>query len=294
MLFIFALFCSLNPGFFGFVAVVHKFIWILCTFSKNIVQILTIETAGVSAFTNAEKVIAIGVLGIVATSVVPTFYANYEKDSIILKLQRNYAVYSNGVNLAISENGSPDNWELVGSGDHTGLSNLNKVLSKYFKININCGTGPGCFPDVRYKNLKGLYNETILNQDPLYTKFKMLDGTSVGITQWSADCDLKWGDSASLSNVCGLFVMDLNGEKLPNTYGKDFFGFALTKYGLTPLGSQMQNQAYPFNGFCNVNSNANFKYENGLSCTAWVLYNKNMEYLDCQGLNWNGKTTCKK
>ena len=32
---------------------------------------------------------------------------------------------------------------------------------------------------------------------------------------------------------------------------------------------------------------------NMYSCTAWVLYNENMDYLHCDDLSWTGKTKCK-
>lgn len=284
--------CILNPKFVGFILNAHKIADLLLDFLRKIPQILTIETLGTPAISQAEIIIAIGVAGIVAMNTLPGFIETQQRNTIILQLQRDYAVYSNGFNQAISENGSPDNWDSNNSGGATDLSDINGVVSKYFKVAKNCGTDSGCFPDIKYKNLKGVENSTNLNQDPLYTKFKLVDGGSVAINQWSTDCSLNWGNSLQLKNVCGIIVMDVNGGKSPNTYGMDLFGFAYTKYGLVALGSQMQNN-YPFSGFCNSNSNANFKYENGLSCTAWVMYNRNMNYLDCQGLNWNGKTTCK-
>lgn len=270
----------------------HKIIAVLFVFSKNMPQILIPEITGISAITQAEIIIVLGVLGLVAESTIPSLYTDYQRNYTIIALQRDYAVYSSGITQAINENGTPDTWGINGAGN-TGLSDINQVISKYFKITKNCDTGPGCFPDINYKNLKGINNQTILNQDPQYTKFRLVDGTSVAINQMDPGCKLNWGDTQQLQNVCGLFVFDVNGEKTPNTYGIDFFGFALTKYGLVPLGTQMQSNAYPFSGFCNTNSNANFKYENGLSCTAWAMYNRNMDYLDCKGLNWNGKTTCK-
>lgn len=244
------------------------------------------------AFTYAELMIVMGVLGIVATHTIPMLYADYERNLTLVKLQRAYAIFSGGINLAINENGSPDVWGLVGPADATGLSNINKVLSQYFKVNQNCNLSAGCFPDTNYKNMKGVDGSDVLDQDADYTKLRLADGTSVAVTQLNNDCSLNWGNG-QLANVCGLVLMDINGGQSPNTFGQDLFGFALTKTGLVPLGSQMQTNGYPFSGFCSQNSNANFKYENGMSCTAWALYNNNMDYLDCKGLNWNnGKTSC--
>ena len=252
-------------------------------------KILQQEIMVLDAFNPAEMTIALGILGIVAMHTLPGFIENNEKKSLMIKLQRDYSVYTNGVNQAISENGSPDMWSKT--DQPISLTDINDVLSGYFKVIKNCENLSGCFPDFKYKNLKGIYNETVLNSDDSYTKFKLIDGTSIAINLWSNQCDLDWGDGYQLNNVCGTLVMDLNGEKRPNTYGIDFFGFAFTRYGLVPLGSQNQS-AFPLSAFCSTTSNANFKYENGLSCTAWVLYNKNMDYLDCKGLNWGTKTTC--
>ena len=32
---------------------------------------------------------------------------------------------------------------------------------------------------------------------------------------------------------------------------------------------------------------------NGAGCTAWVIYNENMDYLRCDDLSWDGKHECK-
>lgn len=247
----------------------------------------------IAAFSYAEALIACGVLGIVAMQTIPVLYTDYERNLALVQLQQEYAVLSSGFNSAIHDNGAPDTWGLVGSGDSTGLFNINLVLSQYFKMSQNCNTGSGCFPDVNYKNMKGVDSPNALNQNTDYTKFKLADGTSVAVTQLNNDCSLDWGEQ-QLNNVCGIVLFDINGDKSPNTYGEDLFGFALTQQGVVPLGAPIQTNGYPFSAFCSQNSNANFKYENGLSCTAWALYNKNMDYLDCKGLNWSsGKTTCK-
>lgn len=31
----------------------------------------------------------------------------------------------------------------------------------------------------------------------------------------------------------------------------------------------------------------------GYECTAWALFNENMDYFRCQDLSWNEKTRCK-
>lgn len=293
-MFNFVFFWLFNHKVFEIILVTRKIFAVLFAFSANMPQIFKIETLGLSAITQAEIIIVLGVLGIVATSTIPVMYTDYQRNFTIIRLQRDYAILSSGFNQAINENGTPDTWGSANSGGPTDLAGINNVFSRYFKLAKNCGTGSGCFPTIIYQNLKGVDAQTILDQDPQYTKLLLLDGTSLAISQLDSSCNQNWGNTPELSHVCGLLELDVNGEKAPNTYGIDFFGFAYTKYGIVPLGSPLQSNGYPFSGFCNTNSNANFKYENGLSCTAWVMYNKNMDYLDCKGLNWNnGKTSCK-
>lgn len=31
----------------------------------------------------------------------------------------------------------------------------------------------------------------------------------------------------------------------------------------------------------------------GFGCTAWVIYNSNMDYMHCSDISWDGKTSCK-
>lgn len=270
-----------------------EFVYILFFYTKFFGNFCVLGTNKCDAISLCEVLITLGVVGTIGLYTMPNFNENHLRMATVTSVKKAYSTYSNGFERAIADYGTPDNWNLVGEGDPTGLANMNTILSKYFNVVKNCGNGPGCFPEENYRNLKGIENDTNLNQDPTYTKLMLSDGTSMAITQWSADCDIDWGDTLALRNVCGIVGFDINGNKAPNVYGYDFFGFAFTKYGLVPLGSQMQTN-YPLNGFCNPNSNANFKYENGLSCTSWVMQNENLEYQECPGLNWGGKTTCKK
>ena len=45
----------------------------------------------------------------------------------------------------------------------------------------------------------------------------------------------------------------------------------------------------PFETRCNLNEGSSY---NGYGCAAWVIYNKNMDYLHCNDLSWEGKHKC--
>lgn len=244
------------------------------------------------AFCLSEVLIVLGGIGIIANLLLPNLIDSYKQKVSTTALKRALAVFSEAYNLAVVDNGTPDNWNLGASGDQTGLNNINDILSKYIKTTKNCGSDSGCFPNTYYKNLNGNANSNVLNQDSNYTKFILASGESVSIKQLDANCNLTWGASSQLKNVCGVIGIDVNGFKAPNQYGEDYFGFALTKYGIVPMGTALQSDGYSFNKACNK-SNSN-DAENGLGCSAWLIYNENMDYQENSYLAWNNVDTVSK
>lgn len=104
-------------------------------------------------------------------------------------------------------------------------------------------------------------------------------------TVLSQQCDIEYGTSKPLQNVCGEIIVDLNGENKPNIFGKDTYLFYVTSNGIVPSGLN-EDFTNSFTKGCNlINSQ-------GYGCTAWVLMNKNLDYLSCSNLSWD-KTTCK-
>ena len=76
------------------------------------------------------------------------------------------------------------------------------------------------------------------------------------------------------------------------TLGRDVFYFKLYhKKGIVPDGAHSTTNS--FEQKCNRKSTSVKATENGRACTAWVIYNENMDYLHCDDLSWNGKHKCK-
>ena len=75
--------------------------------------------------------------------------------------------------------------------------------------------------------------------------------------------------------------------------GVDIFYFKLFyNKGFVPTGalSMVPKYSEPFEQACNRKSTSQY---NGRACTAWVIYNENMDYLHCDDLSWGGKHKCK-
>lgn len=65
------------------------------------------------------------------------------------------------------------------------------------------------------------------------------------------------------------FWVDVNGNKQPNTYGKDLFVFSYENGGIRPLELQIQI----------LHIQKLHKNGNGWGCAYYVLLNSNMNYL---------------
>lgn len=90
---------------------------------------------------------------------------------------------------------------------------------------------------------------------------------------------------------CGHILVDINGKKGPNTTDKDIFNFVLVQDGVLPTGSP--KEVIWTEMFDNQCLGIKIYNPNGY-CSAWVIYNKNMDYLHCPDkLGWKKASSCK-
>lgn len=237
------------------------------------------------AFTLAEVLITLGIIGIVAEITIPTLIQNMREQQTIGMLKKEYSVLSQAYDMAVQDNGTPDNWGLS-----LGSPLILSTIKPYLKVSKDCiDASLGCWPsNVNYAYLSssaGSYG--IIDQKP-YAKLSLVDGTLImGYTNsYTPGCSTPTsGNSPAIQNTCGNYYIDINGYKPPNQWGKDLFMFYLTKYGIIPSGTQQENN-YSFTSECNKDTS------HGFGCTAWVLYNENLDYTKCTGLSWNGPAKC--
>ncbi|MDR1327199.1 MAG: type II secretion system GspH family protein [Heliobacteriaceae bacterium] len=217
-----------------------------------------------NAFTLAEVLITLGIIGVVAALTMPALIAKHKEKQTVVKLKKVYSTLSNAVMLAVNENGTPDEWtdtEWFYLNDTITDALLEKLLP-YLRVSKYCGRMP-CGAN---------YSVTMLNGDgwgPMnagghYGGIFLQDGTYI---------------RAFAQGPFGVYVVDVNEKKPPNVLGKDVFRFQIDAKGkVMPVG--MGSLAA-----CKLSSN-------GYGCAAWVIFNENMDYLHCDDLSWNGKTKC--
>lgn len=235
------------------------------------------------AFTLAEVLITLGIIGIVAAMTIPTLMNQTNDKQTVVALKKAYSALSQAYTLAVNENGTPDNWGMTADNEPSREILANNLL-KYMKTNEQCIGTVGCFYNGPIKYLSGVSWENYYSQ--AFPKARLADGTNFmigGIN--SPNCSAVSGPTEPLKNVCGFAFIDVNGDKGKNTLGIDIFRFHITKYGIIPLGTELETNI-TFANFCQKTS------AESTGCTAWVIYNENMDYLHCDDLDWHTKTKC--
>lgn len=231
---------------------------------------------------------------------IPTLHQNITEKVTVTKLKKVHSTFESAFRLATIDNGALDTWGLeVTDGtaegetedNGTGAEKMLNILSKYMNIINNCGRKAGCFPKTKYMPLVGNAEAGGGSWDEAsgFARAQLADGTTFALFISSSDCSIVYPNSPALKNICGLFYVDINAFNRPNIVGKDAFWFWIGKNGVIPTGTQ-NDPVYPFDSTCSMNTTTG---SNGRGCTAWVIYNENMDYLHCSDLSWNGQKKCK-
>lgn len=240
-------------------------------------------TLKVKAFTLAEVLITLGIIGVVAAMMIPSLVQGAQEKAQISALKKAYSIYSQAFTMAVNDNGAPDTWNIGDIGGtpqpYSNAQNILTILTPYLKITKICNgvVTNGCTPSASYQLSGSLYN---FDATRIY-RAEIADGSYLYVYSLKSDCSWNPGATYDLSHVCAYMIMDVNGAKLPNTQGKDIFWFYLSQKVILPIGTQ-QESSIKFNSNCSDKTTAD-----GMGCTAWVLFKENLDYLHCSGLNWN-------
>ena len=253
------------------------------------------NTRTIKGFTLAEVLITLGIIGVVAAMTLPTVINKYQEKVTVTKLKKFYSILQQSYLVAVENHGTPDQWGFgerdaepqEGEEDSYIASNakiLKDILFSNVKTLKNCDgvKREACnFPRVYYQRSGALG----LDSNKL-ASVGIIDGSGVAVLVNDGNCNSSRGRGILLESTCGFIFVDINGTIPPNILGKDIFGFYLTKAGIIPVGSSDET-SHTFD------QSGSWTCKNyGLGCTAWVIYNENLEYLKCDDLSWNGKKKC--
>ncbi len=245
------------------------------------------------AFTLSETLITLGIIGVVASMTLPSVINKYQEKVTITKLKKIYSILSQCYLTSVQKYGTPDEWGITGrdagssdeNEDSYTAQNAIFIRDRLFE-NVkkirdcnNAKDQKACGMSDKYYRIDGAVNNEIGGSTAKTSSAFMVDGSSVMIIANPAG---EYRGPGVLSKTYAIIYIDLNGVNFPNMYGKDLFMFYLTKQNIIPAGTEKET-GWPFST-C---------YSHGGACTAWVIYNENMDYLKCKDLSWTGKKKCK-
>lgn len=240
-----------------------------------------------SAFTLAEVLITLGIIGVVAALTLPALITSNIEKARIANLQKIYSQMQNAWNMAVYENGSATNWNFAQTKtdekndkgqyilNNDGRLKFMELISPYFKkANID---------DIEYEGSYSLDGREVVSSG------ETDDGATEGyiITADGFKLNVGWIQEPTNKLIADFWVTLPNEKKA--IIGVTRFHFMVDKNkGFLPDGSTQSSFIYS----CNVKNKSLAPSINGRTCTAWALRVGNMDYLRCNDLNFNGKTKC--
>ena len=185
-----------------------------------------------SAFSLAEVLITLGIIGVVAAMTLPTVIQNYQKQETVTRLKSTYSILNQVYKISIAENGEPENWIPV--GEISVEEYFNKYFKPYIKILKMCET----YKDCGYKTqtpwimLEGSQSQTSIGKYDNWVTCVLPNGTVILYMSFINE------NHAETTHT----IVDLNGAKGPNRFGRDVFRFDRIKnIGFVPSSYNSTN-----------------------------------------------------
>lgn len=195
--------------------------------------------SNLAAFTLAEVLITLGIIGVVAAITMPTLINNYQKKAAITAAKKAYSTLSQAYTQLVNDNGeglsvcSINNSECLGKLFAPYLKSLNGNGKLYTPSSEKA---EGCWED----NDIGMVNET-------HYCFSAVDGISY-------DFDMEYQEA---NKKQALIYVDINGLKRPNKFGKDRFAFIVLNSTLLPAKDFLGQDYYTSATTCDDGKAAN-------------------------------------
>lgn len=216
------------------------------------------------AFTLAEVLITLAIIGIVAALSIPTLVKNFQDAQFKTAYKKAYSTLSLALEKANSDQALT---AFTGTNGGFGLQANFQVLQQYFSVTKACDSShiSDCWDT-------SSSSETFRNENGSGTGFSFVDKSGMAWKMRSNDSD---GNSP-------IILVDTNGNKKPNKYGQDRFPFCFSNTG-NAYQSGSSGQGYLINGIPTKIIPFTDLYDNsGLTCpsaathpcynTSW-LYN---------------------
>lgn len=191
------------------------------------------------AFTLAEVLITLGIIGVVAAFTMPVLNQKLSDQKNMSMLKKTYSILAQATNLAISQHENPEYWGMVDNNDVV-VTEIYNYYKPYFNMMRECQNSEGCWA-YPTKNMDGSVYWSAHNSSWCQFAFTLVTGVNVLMDIYPASSIRSSGngDAFGMGDIdydCLVFWVDINAERMPNTIGRDIFAFVVTHRGLQPAG----------------------------------------------------------
>lgn len=192
-----------------------------------------------TAFTLAELLLAMTVIGVIASEVIPMIVQDVQETKLKTAWKKAFSDFSQADKLLLQDSGGT----IIGLCPNTDHGCFKNAFAPKLNITKSCDQGfnEGCWhANLNWQSLDGTHLGSELNVPAV----KLSNGSLAYFIFWNPACNRT---EAGLQTVCGNITVDVNGFNKPNTYGKDIFGFNVMPNRLLPNGAN--GQVYPATGW---------------------------------------------
>lgn len=192
------------------------------------------------AFTLAEVLITLGIIGVVAALTIPSLMKNTQDSELRNAFKKEYSSLSQAMLKLSSDNG----------GSIAGLSGIDNTFRNlflnYFNYSKTCDTNDSsCWTCNGTRTTDYMLDGTPRIWYQNRPTIVLNDGAMLNFTLIASDCT---GTDSGLiapyaGSVCGAIVIDVNGCKSPNKWGRDIYNIEVQSNKIFPQGPSVNNNA---------------------------------------------------
>lgn len=235
----------------------------------------SIFNASKTGFTLAEILVTITIIGVIASLTIPDLVAGVQEDSLKAAWKKDFNIMAAATQNIMEDNGGTMSGFSRLNGNNSGImdsddmtlaysSYLNNVKRcSWYEHQYECWNPTNTDQDIRGRTF----------EDNFTTGLILTDGTLVHFLALSYYCT---ASNFNLPNSCGGIIVDVNGFKKPNTYGRDIFGMHVFLDGsVKPWGTPEDD--FHRVSFCSTTRAYSASESQGWACSYNYLLNIGME-----------------
>ena len=220
-----------------------------------------------NAFTLAEVLIVIGIIGIVASVTLPNLSKNTSDADAVAKVKKTVATLQTSLDMAKDKYGEDiSTWTASDSSDADKATRMGTRLAEFLSVSKICGlnTNQGCFSSSSSTSVTGSAAMNSFDKNSNYYKIILNDKVSVAFGSSFMYIDVDGPNKGLNKRGQDLFYLNYRDNNIYWRIPSDFDSVTGTNFCRSGTASY---------------------------CTGWVMNFGNMDYIKCSGLT-RTNTTC--